>query len=416
EMKRRIAQSLIALLSLFAFSQAHARGAGTSGGLTLLEAPGARASSLGEAFSAMSDDVSAFAYNPSTLRSLQTGQASFLYQKGLMDDAYSQLMLGSPWHRMGLGMSVGYYNGGNFKMSDGVTEHDVNAEKDLMIALGGAKTFGRFSLGMTGKYLSSELVQTVKASAYAVDFGFNFGVNSRLNVGGALQNLGTQLKFVNEGDNLPRIARMGASYALSPKHGTLLLVDVEHLMNEGETRPAIGIETRVGPLALRAGYRISSTQNEFSMGTGFAFGRSSLDYAFGMSAQDLKSSQRVSYSFRFGGPGGGNSLFVKPASQAANELVSMPAAPAPVAKTGSAGKLSSEKGADKGLSSSKGASASANASPKRRIYVIKDGDTLAKIAKNVYGDAKMWRTIYLANRHLISSPTDVEPGMKITLP
>src|SRR4051812_34477585 len=74
---------IIVLASLAIVPSAHAKGAGTSGGLTLLEPFGARPAALGEAFSAATNDIAAFGYNPASLRSLNTGQASFMYQNGL---------------------------------------------------------------------------------------------------------------------------------------------------------------------------------------------------------------------------------------------------------------------------------------------------------------------------------------------
>jgi hypothetical protein len=210
--------------------------------------------------------------------------------------------------------------------------------------------------------------------------------------------------------------RLGASYTLLPRTGTMLLFDVEHLFNENENRPALGLETRVGPLALRAGYRHSRDTGEFSVGTGFSWSRSALDYSFGLTsgAQTLDSQHRITYSFRFGGPGGGNQLFVrKPArptepgeldySSAANRRNLHP----PMA-------LASP--ATRGRSARASVSSTSMSTPKHRIYVVKPGDNLASIAKQVYGDHRMWRTIYMANRHLLSSPTSIEPGQKIALP
>ena len=422
-MKKRLGMAFVVFLSLLASRSILAGGPGTSGGLTLLEAPGARAASLGEAYSAVTDDVAAFAYNPSMLRSLKSGQASFLYQKGMIDDSYSQLMIGSPWRRMGVGLSIGRYDGGNFHLSDGVTERDVKAEQDLVVSLGAAKTVGPVSVGLTAKYLSSTLVESARATAYAADFGLNFTVNPRFNLGGALQNLGTSLKFQSTGDPLPRIMRLGASYTLLPRTGTLLLFDVEHLFNENENRPALGLETRVGPLALRAGYRHSRDTGEFSVGTGFSWSRSALDYSFGLTdgAQTLNSQHRITYSFRFGGPGGGNQLFVrKPHSDLGQQTAQLdnsgsganrrnlhpPMALASAAPFGPPAAIAHPP---------MGASTSM-ATPRHRIYVVKPGDNLASIARQVYGDHRMWRTIYMANRHLLSSPTSIEPGQKIALP
>lgn len=403
-MKKRVVCLAFAALSLVVVApSANAKGNGTSGGLTLLEAPGARAFALAEAFTAAKDDVAAFAYNPSTLKSLKTGQASFLYQKGLLDDAFSQFIVGSPWRRMGVGLSIGYYNGGDFQLSDGVTERSVTAQRDLVVALGIARGYGPWSVGFTGKYLSSELIETERATAFAADIGLNYEVSPRLQIGGALQNYGTQLKFVSEGDNLPRMFRIGASYNMLPQYGTVLMVDLQRMMNEGETRPGVGVETRVGPMALRAGYRHSSSAKQFTLGTGFAWGRSAFDYAFGLMNQDLDSSHKISYSFRFGGPGGGNQLFVRK-GRSGNGKVAL-------ATPGTLGKSGAESAIRQPLTKRSVGRAAA-----KRMYTIRAGDNLAKIAKATYGDHRMWRTIYLANKHLISSPTEIEVGQKIALP
>jgi nucleoid-associated protein YgaU len=50
-------------------------------------------------------------------------------------------------------------------------------------------------------------------------------------------------------------------------------------------------------------------------------------------------------------------------------------------------------------------------------YVVRSGDTLAKIARGVYGDYTKWRLIYQTNRVLIGDdPAALKPGMKLTLP
>src|SRR5262249_42958162 len=148
-----------------------------------------------------------FGYNPASLKTLKTGQASFLYQKGLVEDSYGHFMIGSPMRNGSLGLSVGYYNGGSIDLYDGVTQRTVTAQRDMTMALGYAHNIGNVSVGMTGKYLSSELIESAKATAYAADFGLSMGMGSRMQLGAAVQNIGTQLKFVQEGDSLPRIAR-----------------------------------------------------------------------------------------------------------------------------------------------------------------------------------------------------------------
>jgi nucleoid-associated protein YgaU len=59
--------------------------------------------------------------------------------------------------------------------------------------------------------------------------------------------------------------------------------------------------------------------------------------------------------------------------------------------------------------------ASANASG-ARSYTVKAGDTLSKIAKEMYGDANKWHAIHQANRDLIPNPDLIHPGQTLTIP
>lgn len=52
----------------------------------------------------------------------------------------------------------------------------------------------------------------------------------------------------------------------------------------------------------------------------------------------------------------------------------------------------------------------------QREYTVKPGDSLSKIAKQVYGNAGDWRKIYQANRNTIKDPDLIHPGQKIILP
>lgn len=49
-------------------------------------------------------------------------------------------------------------------------------------------------------------------------------------------------------------------------------------------------------------------------------------------------------------------------------------------------------------------------------YVVKPGDSLSKIAKQVYGNMNDWRKIYEANRDIIQDPDLIHPGQTLRLP
>lgn len=49
-------------------------------------------------------------------------------------------------------------------------------------------------------------------------------------------------------------------------------------------------------------------------------------------------------------------------------------------------------------------------------YTVKAGDSLSKIAKQVYGDASQWKKIHLANSDRIKDPDKIQPGWTLTIP
>jgi len=49
-------------------------------------------------------------------------------------------------------------------------------------------------------------------------------------------------------------------------------------------------------------------------------------------------------------------------------------------------------------------------------YTVREGDTLAKIAKRVFGDPAKWERIYDVNRDLVHDPDHLEPGLTLRIP
>jgi nucleoid-associated protein YgaU len=51
-----------------------------------------------------------------------------------------------------------------------------------------------------------------------------------------------------------------------------------------------------------------------------------------------------------------------------------------------------------------------------QTYTVVKGDSLSKIAKNIYGKASMWRKIYEANQDQIKDPDLIFPGQLLRIP
>jgi nucleoid-associated protein YgaU len=59
---------------------------------------------------------------------------------------------------------------------------------------------------------------------------------------------------------------------------------------------------------------------------------------------------------------------------------------------------------------------SSTAPSAQRTYTVVRGDSLSKIAKQFYGDAKQWRKIFDANKDKIKNPDLIQPGWVLTIP
>jgi nucleoid-associated protein YgaU len=57
-----------------------------------------------------------------------------------------------------------------------------------------------------------------------------------------------------------------------------------------------------------------------------------------------------------------------------------------------------------------------DASDSGRTYTVAAGDSLSKIAKQVYGNPNDWRRIFDANRDVIKNPDLIYPGQTLRLP
>ena len=51
-----------------------------------------------------------------------------------------------------------------------------------------------------------------------------------------------------------------------------------------------------------------------------------------------------------------------------------------------------------------------------RSYTVKAGDTLSKIAKEMYGDASKWKQIQAVNADLIRDADKIQPGWTLNIP
>lgn len=57
-----------------------------------------------------------------------------------------------------------------------------------------------------------------------------------------------------------------------------------------------------------------------------------------------------------------------------------------------------------------------NLNVEKMFYEVKKGDSLSKIAKEVYGDAMKYNHIFEANKPMLKDPNLIYPGQKLVIP
>lgn len=280
---------------------------------------------MGDAFTAIADDVNALHYNPAGLGTLERQELSLMYNKFINGVTQQWAAYALPTKRFGT-LALGF-NMLRVEPFPAYSDQDVRIgsvdASDIAATVGYAKEVGslkRVSLGVAGKYIRSELAgYTATAVAFdagaLVRYGRKGVYETQWRLGGGIRNIGPSMKFIEETFPLPRSMHLAVARMAPLPHP---LEDIRcGLSVEGvwpnDDLPYVnaGIEIRlVRELALRAGYRsnqdaglgISAGLGFTSLNKGFMvswFPEISMDYAF-VALGALEQVHRLSFSVRFG--------------------------------------------------------------------------------------------------------------------
>jgi len=277
-----------------------AEGEGTSGSPFLLIGGGVRAMGMGGAFCAVADDATTIYWNPGGLTNISDKEVTAAYTRWFADITHAFLGYAQSLNeKNALGASLLYLGATDTKRDEWGEEMGSFGIAEIAPTIGYAHKFGRrISIGGSVKYISQKLEDEV-AGGFAFDVGGLYKTPLKnLTLGASIQNIGAEIKFIEEGDALPRNIKLGVAYK-GIKDLTLAL-DV-NLPGDGEIYGCIGYEYWVAnSTALRIGYRGGPGDEGIGVttGAGFRAGRISLDYAF-VSYGDLGNTHRISLGMRF---------------------------------------------------------------------------------------------------------------------
>ncbi len=265
-------------------------------GLKLLTVEaGARPAGMGGAFTAVAGDPYSAAYNPAAGYKIGPLAASIGYntywQNTRIETGYMSFEKKGICYMTGVQFAViSNLQGRTGPTSDyyPFDAHDVAIRTGASFKVDKDVIFG-FMLGWV-----FEKIDQYRGSAFAVDLGLMTTPIEKLNVGLAIQNLGSKLMIREEKYKLPTTFRAGASYRMNkfmPVVDAVILDDKFHTHLGGEY-------TFYNNFFLRAGYRIGYDLSNFSAGAGFSKGNLRIDYAFVPYKNEFNDSHLINLTFQ----------------------------------------------------------------------------------------------------------------------
>jgi hypothetical protein len=279
-----------------------ARGQWESGFAVLQIGTGARASAMGEAFSAVTADASCSFWNPAGAAGVERFQAHLAHNEWIQDVSHDAAALLFPVRPFTFGLHAIVVSVPGIEQRYYPTEEPLStfSAHDVVLGVSLARQFGReVALGVNLRYLN-EKIYGETASGFSVDLGAQYRTPVEgLHAGVMVQHLGSTRDMVAEKITLPRTLRMGLSYALpfgSDEAPWLLTADYLSILHQ-KSHVHAGVEIRpLAMLALRAGYQTGYASRDFSAGFGVRVGQIDIDYAYVPFQEELGRAHRFSLS------------------------------------------------------------------------------------------------------------------------
>jgi len=289
---------------------------GTTGAEFLNTSLGARPSGMGNAFSAIADDINAVLWNPAGLTLVKGKETSFTYTNlatvfdvdeasGMYDGflGYAQPLKNGDV----LALSLQYQEQGTIAYTtdspEVITEYSLGANYAAIITYA-RKVSSSLSWGINFKFIQARLWEKV-GQAYAVDLGSLYqSSNQKLNIALSLQNTGTklQMKDAEQADSLPQNLKLGISYNLSDDsfHSLILAFDIDK-PTTSNTSVYLNLGTEYwyrDIIALRLGYlNQQGNVKGFTQGIGIRYREYQVDFA-NVPWGELGSVQRISLTMK----------------------------------------------------------------------------------------------------------------------
>jgi hypothetical protein len=250
---------------------------GKSGFSFLKISPSARAAGMGDAFTAVANDVTAIFFNPAGLINIERFDFSFNHTDWIVNSKLTSAAIGFPLGSRGaLGLSAIQFAVEEFEETT-IFEPEGTGRMiqagDIALALGYAvRLTDGLSFGLKGQYLE-ENIDSDKAKGFAFDFSTYYLSGFRdLTIAMIMKNFGPEAKFLSKKFKLPLYFNINTAMSVLGKKGSPvhLLVSAESAFaTDYRDRYHVGSELWIADLiALRGGYKFFYDTENWTIGGG----------------------------------------------------------------------------------------------------------------------------------------------------
>lgn len=258
-------------------------GSGNTGMAFLKLGVGARAIAMGEAYSSIAEDATAYIYNPARLNFGVSSNVSLMHNISVQDlntDYIASKFYVSDKVTLAIGFYTTSINNIEIRNIPGAAIDNFDS-RNLSTGISlGYLINPNISIGVTGKFLF-EKIYVDEASGLGFDFGTNYSKNN-FSFAFVISNLGSMNELKLQSSKLPTSVRFGGSYKYSKnKLGLTFGLDGYKVLDGGKFHVLAGGEAGFNEFVfLRLGYQTSYDSRGFSTGIGFKYKTLTIDYAF----------------------------------------------------------------------------------------------------------------------------------------
>ena len=295
----------VILILIFSTATLFSQSAGNTGLSFLKYGFGARNIAMGDAGTALSNDLTALFYNPAKLALADKSEVLFMHNEWIQD--VNSEVIGVKTELWNIPFAFGI----NVTSVDGIEFREIAGEPittfDANYFFGSLST-GFFvteeiSFGASFKYLYEGLLND-EASGFGFDFGLNYLLPYKgLTASMVVKNIGSMNALRSESTKLPTEFRLGTAYTYNLEHSKFDFtggVEFQKYLDTKDNHFNFGGEVLYNKLiAARSGFQTGYESRGFTAGIGLMWGNLKFDYAFLPFSLGLGNANLFSLQFKF---------------------------------------------------------------------------------------------------------------------